>query len=301
MTPILARPETRWALWGGLLGGLAATALSVKGILGSASSTAPIGFLFVPFVAAAAAVPAGVWGMALGHVVLVLAGRTATLRPLFIVALVAALSLPAVAAYEVWQGLAREHAVHEALAMEGPALERAFDGSPWRSDKFFLGALAQNPAASAQLLSRMADLDDPELYESLGSLWDVKGANRKGLPVMRLIAGHPHTAGTTLAKLEAGPRSKDLLYEILANPNTPPEVLARHASDTYYLAEWGLALNPNTPRAVMERLSRSENIYSRMNLTYNKATPRDILERLAAEPDPILSRNASQALERRIR
>jgi len=299
MTPILARAEARWALWGGVAGALGATALSVKGILGSSSSTAAIGFIFVPLIALAAAVPVGVWAMALGHVVLVLAGRTQTLRPLFIVALAAALSLPALAGYEIWRGLARERAVHEALAMDGPALEQAFDASPWRKDKFFLGAIAQNPAASPQLLSRIADLDDPELYEPLGSLWDVKGENRKGIPVMRLVAGHARTLGTTLAKLEAGAHARSLLYEILANPNTPPEVLARHASDTYYLAEWGLALNPNTPRPVMERLSHSENIYARMNLTYNKATPREILERLAADPDPILSRNASQALGRR--
>ena len=301
MTPILARPETRWALWSGVLGALAASALSVKGILSSTNSTAGIGFIFVPFVAVAAAVPAGVWGMALGHVVLVLAGRVQTLRPLFIVAVLAALSLPSIVAHQVWRGLALEHAVHDALAMDRAGLEQAFDASPWRTDKFFLGAIAQNPAASPELLSRLADLDGPELYEPLGSLWDLKGNNRKGIPVMRLVAHHPNTTAATLAKLEAGGHSKDLLYEILSNPHAPPEVLAKHASDTYYLAEWGLALNPNTPRAVMERLSRSENIYARMNLTYNKATPRDILERLAADPDPILSRNASQALDRRIR
>jgi hypothetical protein len=299
MTPILARPETRWALWTGTLGAFAATALSVKGIFASASSTAAIGFIFVPLVAVAAAVPAGVWGMALGHVVLAATGRTQTMRPLFIVALAAAFSFPCVLGYELWHGLALQRTVHEVLAMDAPALEQAFDGSPWRSDKFVLGAMAQNPAANPELLSRLADLDAPELYEPLGSLWDVKGNNRKGISVMRLVAHHPNTTPATLAKLEAGAHSKELLYEILSNPRTPPEVLAKHAMDTYYLAEWGLALNPNTPRPVMDRLSHSQNIYARMNLTYNAATPRDILERLARDPDPILSRNASQALGRR--
>jgi hypothetical protein len=298
MTPILARPETRWALWSGVLGALAATALSVKGILDSASSTAALGFIFIPLVAVAAAVPVGVWGMALGHVVLAATARTQTMRPLFIVALVAALSLPCVVAYEAWHGLALQREVREVLAMDAPTLERAFDASPWRTDRFFLGAIAQNPAASGALLSRLADLDDPALYEPLGSLWDVKGENRKGLSVMRLVARHPNTLPTTLAKLDAGPNAGKLDYEVLANPHAPADVLARHADDTHYLAEWGLALNPNTPRPVMERLARSQNIYARMNLTYNPGTPRDILERLARDPDPILSRNASQALER---
>ncbi|HZQ72304.1 MAG TPA: hypothetical protein VFB08_05270 [Burkholderiales bacterium] len=301
MTRILARPEARWALWAGLAGAAAASALAVKGIFSSSSSTAAIGFVFVPFVAIAAGAVAGVWGLALGHVVLAAAGRVPRVRPLLIVAVLAALSLPAILGREAWQGLALERAVHEALAMDAAQLEQAFDASPWRTNKYFLGAIAQNRAASPQLLSRMADLDTPQAYEPLGSLWDVKGENRKGIPVMRLVAHHPNTGGATLAKLDEGAHSKELAYEILSNPHTPAEVLARHAGDTYYLAEWGLALNPNTPRAVLERLSRSPNLYARMNLTYNAATPRDILERLAADPDPILSRNASQALQRRIR
>ena len=278
---------------------MVASVLTVKGIFSSGSSTAAIGFIFVPLVAVAAAVPVGVWGMALGHVILVLLRRTDTLRPVFITALATALGFPAVVTWELWKGHELEHAVHAALAMDGPALEQAFDASDWRSNKFFLGAIAQNPRASPNLLSRMADLEDPELFEPLGSLWDVKGENRKGLSVMRLIARNPNTRPLTLAKLEEKSQGRELLHDVLANPNTPREILARHANDTGYLAEWGLALNPNTPREVLERISHSENRYARMNLTYNKGTPKDILERLAQDPDPILSRNASLALDRR--
>lgn len=299
MTPILARPEARWALWIGIAGALVATVLSVKGIFASASSTAAIGFIFVPLVAVAVAVPAGIWGMALGHVVLVLARRTETLRPLLITALATALALPAVVGYELWKGFELERAVHEALAMDGPALEQAFDASPWRHNKYFLGAIAQNPHAPPDLLSRISDLEDPELFEPLGSLWDVKGDNRKGLAVMRLIARHPNTRPLTLEKLAEKPHPRELLMEVLAHPNTPRSVLAAHANDTSYLAEWGLALNPNAPREVMERISRSPNLYARMNLTYNKATPKDILERLSQDPDPVLARNARIALGRR--
>jgi len=253
----------------------------------------------VPLVAVAFAVPVGIWGMALGHVVLVATRRTETVRALFIAALAAAIALPAALGYELWRGLELERAVHAALAMDKAQLEEAFDASPWRRDKFFLGAIAQNSAASPRLLSRMADLDDPALYEPLGSLWDVMGANRKGLAVLRLVAHHPNTLGTTLAKLEAAPQAQKLAYELMSNPNTPAEVIARHADDSYYLAQWGLALNPKTPRAVFERLAAGENLYARLNLTLNKAVPRELLEKLARDPDPSVARNARYALERK--
>jgi hypothetical protein len=294
-----ARPEAHWALWAGVAGALAAAALSVKAILASAGSTAAIGFLFVPFVAAIAAIPVGIWGAALGHVVLRLSGAVGEPWIVFWTALVAAAALPAAVGYEVWRGLTLERAVGEAHAMDATQLERAFEASPWRRDKFYLGALAQNKAASAALLERIASLDNAGLFEPMGSLWDVKGENRKGLAVMRLVARHPNASAATLARLEAHPRAERLLTELLANPNLPAAVLAKHTNDTLYLAEWGLALNPNTSPEVMERLSRSENLYTRMNLTYNKATPRELLLRLAQDPDPLLAHNARLALERR--
>ena len=57
---------------------------------------------------------------------------------------------------------------------------------------FFLGALAQHPAASVELLEAIASLEDPALSESMGSLWDVMGENRKGEPVLALAARHPN-------------------------------------------------------------------------------------------------------------
>jgi hypothetical protein len=293
------RSEARWALWAGVAGALAMMALSTKMILSHGASTAGLGFIFVPLVAAAAAVPVGIWGAALGHVVLHLRGRAAEPKILFWVALVAAASLPVAVGYEIWRGKSLEHAVSETRRMDKQQLERAFEESRWRRDKYFLGALAANREASSPLLERIASLEDPELFEPMWSLWDVMGENRKGIAVMRLVARHPSAAGATLVRLEAHPQAAELITELLANPNTPPQVLARHFDDTHYRAEWGLALNPKTPPAVMERLSGSSNVYTRINLTYNKATPRAILEQLARDPDELLARRAREALEQR--
>ena len=73
----------------------------------------------------------------------------------------------------------------------------------WLEDPF-LRKEYEETLAKDGLKSKM----EPELYEPLGSLWDVMGANRKGLAVLRLVAHHPNTLGTTLAKLEAAPQAQ---------------------------------------------------------------------------------------------
>lgn len=184
------RSEARWALWAGVVGALATAALAAKMILSHGTSSAALGFIFLPLVAAAAAVPIGIWGAAVGHVVLHLRGRAAEPKILFWVALAAAASLPAAVGSEIWRGKALESAVAQTRAMDERQLERAFDESRFRRDKYFLGALAQNPAAGAALLERIAGLEDPALAEPMWSLWDVMGENRKGESVLALAARH---------------------------------------------------------------------------------------------------------------
>lgn len=295
-----SRREAPWALWAGVAGGLAAAVISVVGIFKSGSSTAAIGFIFVPFVGAIVAIPAGIWGLALGHVWLHLRGVRHTSHPaLLAAAWVFALAVPAVIGWETWRGLELERAVEEVSRMDGPRLDAAFERSPLNRDKYFLGAIAQNAAAGAALLDRMAALPDDAYYEPMGSVWNVMGANRKGLALMRLITYNPNVSAATLERLATGPHADKVLHDVLRNPATPMRVLEPHFGSTDYLVEWGLALNPNTPAAVMERLSNSKDLYTRMNLTYNKATPPEILQRLTHDPDEILARNARHALQRR--
>jgi hypothetical protein len=286
-------------MWAAIAGGLAAAALSVKGILSSGSSTAAIGFIFVPFVAIAAMVPCAVWGLAAGCVWLSLRGEQRYAPAMLVAAWVFALAGPAVIGWEVWQGLALERAVREVRALDARALDAALERSPRSRDKFYLGAIAGRKDAGPAVLDRIASIDDPELYEPMGSLWDVMGENRKGIAVMRLIAVHGNARGETLARLAASPQADKLRHELARNPNTPTDILKGWFDSSDYLIEWGLALNPKTPPAVMERLSRSENLYTRMNLTYNAATPAAILQRLASDSDELLARNARTALDRR--
>jgi hypothetical protein len=285
-------------MWAGIGGALAATAIAVKGIMASASSTAAIGFIFVPFVAIAAAVPAAVWGLALGYIAAHLRGMRRSVRAVLVMAWVVALAVPGVIGWQIYEGLGLERAVHALRGQDAARLEAEFAGSPWNRNKYFLGALAQHPAASAGLLERIAALPDPELLEAMGSVWDVMGENRKGLAVMRLVAGNPNTSVATLEKL-AGSGNEYVLHDVLRNPNTPLRALQPHLQSDNYLVEWALALNPNTPAAALERLSRSADRNTRLNLTWNAATPNPVLETLAKDADESIARNAGQALERR--
>jgi hypothetical protein len=186
------RSEARWAMWAGIAGGLATAGLGTKMILAHGASAAGLGFVFLPLVAAAAAVPVALWGAALGHVVAHLRGRAAEPRVVLWTALAASASLPAALGYEIWRGTSLERAVAETRSMTSRELERAFHESRFRTDKFFLGALAQHPGASAELLEAIAKLEDPALAEPMGSLWDVMGENRSGEPVLVLAARHPN-------------------------------------------------------------------------------------------------------------
>lgn len=294
-----ARPEAPWAFWSGIAGGIAAAAVSVRAIFESSSSTAAIGLVFVPFLAIAAMVFAGIWGLALGCVASSLRRVQHYVPGLLLTAWVFALAVPAAAGWEIWRGLALQDAVRAVPHMAADELDEAFAHSRWNRDRFFLGALAQNPAASPALLEGIAALPDEALYETMGSLWDVMGKNTKGAAVMQLVADHSHTRADTLARLADGTHADRVRYELAKNPNTPPEVLQRWLNSTDYLVQWGLALNPQTPPDVMERLARSQDRYVRLNLTYNPATPQALLEWLARDPDQTLARNAALALERR--
>jgi hypothetical protein len=291
--------EARWALWSGICGALATAALSVKGIFASDSSTAALGFIYLPLVAAAGAIPVAAWGAALGHVVLRWRGAVRSPPIVLLAALAVSGALPALVAVEIARGLRLEAAVREVHSMDVARLERAYEDSPFKADRYFLGALAQHPSAGANLLGRIAALRDAELFEPMGSLWDVMGSNRKGLSVMRLVARHPNTDAATLAKLAADQNAPRVIYELAANPKTPMRVLERWFDSTDDLVEHGLALNPGTPQRVLERLAASPNRQTRVSLTQNKETPREILERLAQDSDQGVARHAKDALERR--
>jgi hypothetical protein len=140
----IERSEARWALWAGVVGALATAALSTKMILSHGGSTAGLGFIFLPLVAAAAAVPIAIWGAALGHVVAHLRGRASEPRAVFWVALAAA---------------AGAALLERIASLEDPALAQPM-GSLWdvmgenRKGEPVLALAARHPNAPASVKRR---------------------------------------------------------------------------------------------------------------------------------------------------
>ena len=118
-------------------------------IFGYGAQGAALGFVLLPLVAASAAVPIGI-GAALGHVAVLHLRGSSEPKILFRGARRRTV-VPAVVGSQIWRGRALEAAVQEVRAMNSAELERAFQESPFAHDKYFLGALAQHPGASAAL------------------------------------------------------------------------------------------------------------------------------------------------------
>jgi hypothetical protein len=76
--------------------------VATQGILADGAAAA-WSFFFVPLLAAGFGVPAAIWGLALGHVVLRLRRRVESPPGLFIAALAAAATVPLAVAYEIWR------------------------------------------------------------------------------------------------------------------------------------------------------------------------------------------------------
>lgn len=103
MIPLQQRPEARWALWAGIAGAIAAAAVQARAIFASPHASAALGFVFVPLLILLAAVAAGIWGLAVGHIVARLRGAVSEPWIVFAAACVAAASLPLALAYELWR------------------------------------------------------------------------------------------------------------------------------------------------------------------------------------------------------
>jgi hypothetical protein len=236
----------------------------------STSSTAAIGIFFIPFYVAPVALVSALWGLTLRGAWQTVRGFAPRLTPIVILSWVIALGVPAAGVWVIQDGLGLRHDVQLALRMNGPELETAFERSPRNRDRFFLGAIAQNPAADAALLDRIASIPDPALYRRMWSHWDVMGENGKGLAVMRLIVGNANVSPETIEKLASNSYADEyLLGDILGNPKTPARIIERHANATQYLLKWGLASNPKTPVEVLERLAKDPDPYTSGPARYN--------------------------------
>ena len=295
----------------------------IQAIFRSGSSTAAIGLIFVPIVGAIAAIPGFFAGWCLGFFLCHWQSTVKRRRILAIAVVLIPVAVITWVSFALRDGMNLSKQVHQIEAMNAEELESLFNSSPQSANKFILAAIAQNPNATAPILHRIVALERPELYEPMGSHFDVNGKNTKGLAVMRLIARHPNVAAADLEKL-AMSTNKYVLGDAAANPKLSAATLRKLATRSNYLVECGLARNPqtapdvllklassadestrasvasnlNASAEVLKSLSADQSSYVRLNVAQNLSTSRNIIEQLTFDSAPEVSRAARNCLKK---
>ncbi|MFA6002968.1 MAG: HEAT repeat domain-containing protein [Elusimicrobiota bacterium] len=277
-----SRPK-RAAIWG-VLGAVGAAIVFFLSILKSHSSTAGIGIFFIPFMAVPFFIPFYVFGYCAPDLLAYLRRKNQHL-PIAqrIRAGIAALMITFGGAYVIY-GTTMTWEVIRARNMAEQDLSAFLDHSFFRNNKFVLGAVAQNPHASAQILDRIAKMPGCALSDKMWSSWPVMGSNGKGLAVVRLVVLHNNVAPQTLEYLSYS-QNEYVLGTVAQNSRTPVEALRRLSGIGGYLIEWGLAYNQSTPNDILTGLASSRDKYTRATIASNPSTPVDTLVRLAHDTD----------------
>ena len=178
--------------------------------------------------------------------------------------------------------------------MDTAAIDTFLTTSKYRTNRFALGAVAQNTATSSAALAHIAALPQPALHNAMGAAPEIVGDNCKGLAVMRLVAQHHNVTPDTLSLLSHSPLDY-VMGTVAGNPLTPVADLSRMFSEqkgtsSFYLIEWGLASNPGTPLSIITQLAQSNNEYTLRYLKSNPSTPESIK---AGIPHSVKSRRRS--------
>ncbi|MCL2005590.1 MAG: hypothetical protein FWG73_05435 [Planctomycetaceae bacterium] len=245
------------------------------GIRSSSSSTAAIGYLFLPFTSIIGSIPFFAFGFCAHYAVVKLRQRARIGYFFATVAGVLATLFIGISIYNVtlWTAVDRvrtmPQAQHEAFLQD----------SFWRTNKYVLGALLEHPELSAESLYRIATIPSPDLHQRFYALPPIMGKNTRGLAVMRLVVLHPNVDERALIELAKSP---DLYVQgqVAGNSKTPEEIL-RHfytMPSRNYLIDWGLAENPNTPADILHELAKSHNEYTRRSAERNLGTVEEDLE-----------------------
>jgi hypothetical protein len=271
------------ALLSGGVGVIAIAIVDVLSILRSTSSTAAVGFIFLPFFVAPYFIPFFVFGYCLPDLCSWRIAASSDLAPWAkLRAAAAAVLLAGTSAY-VLHGVLLTKTVTRMRTMDAAGLATSLHESPFRKNKFALGALAENPNATGAILDEVAKLPDPALHRRMWSVWPVMGKNGKGLAVMRLVARNPNVSPETLVLLS---QSSDeyVRGDVALNPKTPTAIIRKLSDGADYLVQWDLAANPKTPADILVNIAASDNEYTRSHVARNPNTPASTLQKLARDP-----------------
>ena len=257
------RADTKTGLTVGIIGALATSILMVLSITRSTSSTAAIGFIFIPVYFAMFFAAFFVWGYSIGTIRM---WRESTARRIDLkigLAFLVAVGISVLLVGGLARGLLLTSITAKIQQVNTEReLSEILENSLFKRNRFVLGGIAQNPAASAELLGSIARLDDPNLHEKMGSLFPLLGDNGKGLAVMRLVLRHRNVSPNTVEYLASSSQVDYVLGDVAGNPKAWIETLRSLEKRQNYLIDWGLARNPRTPDDVFLKLLEREKYFT---------------------------------------
>jgi hypothetical protein len=277
------RTPAKTAVVLGITGAIVFSWLIVLSILRSTSSTAGLGFIFVPVYFAVAFVGFFTLGYCIGYIKTWSAAVPRAFDLKIGLAFIVGIGLATFVLAEVGRGLLLTSIVTQVRRMHSQELLDTFENSYFKRNKFVLGAMAQNPAASSELLDKIAKLDDPSLHDRMGSLFPLLGDNGKGLAVMRLVARNSNVSPSTIEYLASTSQIDYVLGEIAGDPKTSIATLRRLEARKNYLIDWGLAQNRKTPSDVLTKLLDREKYFTQQTtlkmLLENASAPAEVRAR----------------------
>ena len=265
----------------GFLAALIFGGLQAASIFRSTSSTAPIGFIFIPIWCLLAFALFFAYGYGIGYVRNQISKNKKDIGFQFTITVLCIVGFGGYLGKEVVTGFFVMKVVTEVeQAQNNDKLITIFNETILGRNKFVLGAMAQKQTASSELLDKIAHLEDPELYEAMGSLLPLLGENGKGLAVMRLVVSNHNVLPETVEYLSANTKQEYVLSTIAGSPKSSEATLRRLEQERNYLIDWGLAQNRNTPQDVFARLlDRKKDFTHRTTLEMllrNPSTPTDL-------------------------
>ncbi|MDF1796479.1 MAG: hypothetical protein P1U63_08095 [Coxiellaceae bacterium] len=167
---------------------------------------------------------------------------------------------------------------------------------------YLLAAIAQNPNASAALLSKIARINDMDLEKRLHSYFDFEllGKNIDGLSVQRLITSNPNVAPNTLVYLAEHSSDPYMQSDLSRNEKTPKFLLRELFMENSKAVDRRLAYNPSTPVDILVDLASSPDTTTRSFLTENPSTPLVIIKKLVKDKNDSVRWKAKYVLKKRL-
>ncbi len=306
-------------------------------IMRSGSSTASIGFIFLPIEATISAARVWLFAFALGYFITALLLDSPKFNIfvfIFVFIILKGIFLFTSAALDV---IKTKLTIYEINAIHGSNLIdnqlAQYTIYPKENQPFILEAIVLNPFTSSETLDQIAKINEPALEDKLESLYFFQPANSKGFSVKRLIARNPNTTAETLREL-AQSSSQFVVEDIVANPNTPDDVLVslwdkygnkiaysitlnphvdakileevahqkepiENSSMITTLTKANIAKNPNTPVEILEELSNEKEWAIIQNVIDNNRTPKAVVEKLSQSENPTITDYAKARLNQR--